>query len=184
MTSIMQSIGGFARRARPAAPMAALAALLLAAASPAVVGPPWISIEYPPSPYDRVTREAYLLVHSYHHFTPVGLPVSGTAEGIVAGQRKSVKLSFVPTSKEGVFALNKQWQDNGTWMLVISVTQGKEEGNTVTALVEIGTNGQVASVKVPTRKEGNYIMPKVVTTAEIESALKLRAGEVAHSGSR
>ena len=43
---------------------AALAAVVLTvvmAMAPARVGPPWISIEYPPSPFDATTRDAFLL---------------------------------------------------------------------------------------------------------------------------
>ena len=72
----------------------ALAALLssgsaIAARPAAMFGPPWISIEYPPSPYDQTTRDAYLLVHSFHHGTPTNFPVTGTAEGIVRGPTES-----------------------------------------------------------------------------------------------
>ena len=35
----------------------ALATLTVAAAAPAPLGPPWISIEYPPSPYDATNNE-------------------------------------------------------------------------------------------------------------------------------
>ncbi|PYP64227.1 MAG: hypothetical protein DMD37_03225, partial [Gemmatimonadetes bacterium] len=52
----------------------ALAALMSAAlASPALAkGPPWISIELPVNPYDRTMQGAFLLVHAFHHQTPVG----------------------------------------------------------------------------------------------------------------
>ena len=59
-----------------------------------MAGPPWISIEYPPSPYDRATRDAFLLVHAYHHATPADFPVSGRAEGVVDGKRRTVELQF------------------------------------------------------------------------------------------
>ena len=171
------------RSLRSIAPAIA-AALMFTAAATAVAGPPWISIEYPPSPYDRVTRTAYLLVHSYHHFTPVGLPVSGTAEGIVKGERKSIKLDFEATSRDGVFALRKQWPDAGTWTLVISVTQGQGEFNTVTAVVDIGANGQVAAVEVPTRQaQGNeergWTYPKSVKIGDIDAQLRKRASLMA-----
>ncbi|HEX6058177.1 MAG TPA: hypothetical protein VFZ11_04085, partial [Gemmatimonadaceae bacterium] len=64
------------------------------AAAPATAGPPWISIEYPANPLDRTTKGAYLLVHAFHHGTPVGLPVRGTAEGLVNGARRTIALDF------------------------------------------------------------------------------------------
>ena len=152
-----------------------------AADSAALSGPPWVSIEYPPSPYDDVTRNAFLLVNSYKHFTPAGFPVTGSAEGIVKGQRRSVKLEFLTTTRNGVYALRKQWPDEGMWTLMISVTQGEGDGNTVTALVDIGANGQVAGVTVPTRQDGRWRIPKTVTVAEVDAALRSRAGSVAQA---
>src|SRR5687768_9070912 len=126
--------------------LAAVAALTitLAAAAP-VVGPPWISIEYPPSPYDATTREAFLLVHTFHHGTPIGAPVTGKAEGIVAGERRTVSLKFGGTSRTGVYALNKQWPAEGSWVLFITANQGPDDD--VTAVVELAPNGQVAAVR-------------------------------------
>lgn len=139
-------------------------------------GPPWIGIEYPPSPYDRVTREALLLVRAYHHFTPTGLPVSGTAEGIVKGARRTVKLTFEPTSREGAYALRRQWPVEGTWVLNIQVTQGAEDGNTAGALVRLSADGEVAGVTVPTRHILGYDtkVPRRVTSAEVEWALRTK----------
>ncbi len=140
---------------------------------PVPVGPPWISIEYPVNPYDQTTRDAFLVVHAFHHGTPVGFPVSGTAEGLVNGQRRSIKLDFQQTSRTGEFALRKQWPDQGTWTLVIGVMQGPEDR--VTALVDLATDGQVARVTVPTRKEGTWVVPAKVAMVDVEAGLKARA---------
>jgi len=59
------------------------AALNVPSAAPAptaIAGPPWISIEYPVNPYDATTRDAFLVVHAFHHGVPTAFPVSGTAE--------------------------------------------------------------------------------------------------------
>jgi hypothetical protein len=142
-------------------------------------GPPWISVEYPANPYDSASRGAYLLVHAFHHGTPVNFPVSGTAEGIVAGARRTVSLEFKATSRPGVYALHKQWPSDGTWTLVLGVTQGEGEFNTARAIVELADNGEVASVRVPTRMQGNYRVPAPVAMSEIESSLRARAARVA-----
>src|SRR5688500_12357411 len=156
--------------ARLAASALVLAGIL--AFSPAPLGPPWISIEYPPSPYDASTRDAYLLVHTYHHGTPIGAPVTGKAEGIVAGERRSVALKFGGTSRTGVYALNKQWSSEGTWVLFITANQGPNDD--VTAVVELAANGQVAAVRVPTEQKGSWKIPSDVSDAERESILKSR----------
>ena len=147
-------------------------------ATMAFMGPPWISIETPPNPYDSGSRGAYLLVHSFHHGNPVNFPVAGTAEGIVDGARRTVALEFGNTSRPGVYALRKQWPDKGVWTLVIGVTQGEGEMNTVKAVVEIWTNGQVASVVVPTKMAGIHRVPAPVNMADVESDLRTRAARV------
>ena len=155
-----------------------LGALAAALASPAVapipsVGPPWISIEHPVNPYDATTRGAYLVVHAFHHGTPTAFPVSGTAEGLVNGQRRTVSLEFKTTSRTGAFVLSKQWPDAGTWTLVIAVAQGPEDR--VSAVVDIGADGQVSRVQVPTRTEGTHVLPARVSMNEIEAGLRARA---------
>lgn len=149
------------------------------AATMAFMGPPWISIETPPNPYDSASRDAYLLVHTFHHGTPVSNPVSGTAEGIVDGARRTVALEFGNTPRPGVFALRKQWPDKGIWTLVIGATQGDGESNTAKAIVEIGANGQVASVVVPTRMQNGHRVPAPVNMADVDAALRTRAGRMA-----
>lgn len=142
----------------------------------AVAGPPWISIEYPVNPYDAATRDAFLVVHAYHHGTPTAFPVSGTAEGIVNGERKSVKLSFTRTSHTGAFALTKQWPAEGTWTLLVSVTQGPRD--VVTAVVDLGRGGEVASVRVPTTRRDGWTIPAAVAMAEIDASLRERAARL------
>lgn len=155
--------------------VAALSAPASPVASPApVFGPPWISIEHPVNPYDQTTRGAYLVVHAFHHGTPTGFPVSGTAEGLVNGQRHTVKLEFKSTSRTGAYALTKQWPDQGTWTLVIAVSQGGPEDR-VSAIVDIGANGDVSRVQVPTRAQGGHTVPARVSMADVEGSLRKRA---------
>jgi hypothetical protein len=154
--------------------LAAALSIPTAAIPPAPpAGPPWVSIEYPVNPYDQATRDAFLVVHAFHHGTPMAFPVSGTAEGIVNGQRRTITLEFGTTSRTGAYTLKKQWPDQGTWTLVIGVLQGPEDR--VTALVDLATDGQVARVTVPTRKEGTWTVPAKVAMADVEAGLKARA---------
>lgn len=152
---------------------------LFAATAFVASGPPWISIEYPANPYDSASRGAFLMVHAFHHGTPVNFPVSGTAEGLVSGARRTISLEFKNTSRPGVYALNKQWPTEGVWTLVIGVTQGAGEFNTASAVVELSPTGQVASVSVPTKQERGYLVPAAVSMAQVEEALRARAARVA-----
>jgi hypothetical protein len=154
---------------------AALNTSFAAPATAPVAGPPWISIEYPVNPYDAATRDAFLVVHAFHHGSPMAFPVSGTAEGIVNGQRRTINLEFQKASRTGEFALRKQWPDQGTWTLVIGVSQGPQDR--VTAIVELASDGQVARINVPTRKEGSWVVPAKVVMTDIEAGLRARAGK-------
>jgi hypothetical protein len=159
--------------------LAAVAAVVLALGAwmAPSSGPPWISVEYPPSPYDQTTRGAFLLVHAFHHGTPANFPVLGSAEGVVKGERVSKRLSFERTSRTGVYALRKQWAGDGIWTLVISAKQGPTDS--VTALVELAPGGEVASVRVPTERRDGWDVPKAVAMRDVDSALRARAARLA-----
>src|SRR3989441_3691477 len=156
---------------------AALATALLAAPAFGLKGPPWISIELPANPYDKSTRDAFLLVHSFHHGTAMGFIVSGSAEGVVNGERRSLKLEFAETSREGVYALKRTWPREGTWTLVIKANQGPDDA--ATAVVELGPDGDVATIRVPTMQRGSWTVPAPVSLGEIDVALRARAATLA-----
>ena len=149
----------------------ALAALLvLAAPSAAFAGPPWISIELPANPWDRDTRGAFLVVHTFHHGNVIDAPLTGTAERMLDGRRRSVQLTFEKTSRPGVYALKNQWGTEGRWVLLISLAQSAHANDIVQAVVTV-SDGAVVSVKVPTEqgREGN--LPRRATLAEVTAAL-------------
>ncbi|MFN2564555.1 MAG: hypothetical protein ABR499_06025 [Gemmatimonadaceae bacterium] len=149
----------------------------------AIAGPPWISIEYPVNPFDRTTRGAHLLVHAYYHGTPVAYPVSGTAEGVVNGERRTITLRFETTSRTGVYALRKQWPSDGAWTLVIAVNQGDHDrGGVAQALIELAPSGAVASVQVPTQQHPEGTFPRRLTAQEIETAVRAHAQRIALAG--
>ena len=151
--------------------LAALFTAALAAPAVAFAGPPWISIEYPVNPHDQSMRGAFLLVHIFHHSDPDARPVEGTAEGIVNGERRSIKLEFTETSRTGVYALRRQWATEGVWTLVIK--------GGATAVVELGADGAIASVTVPSRQDRGWTIPTDVSMADIDKALQARASALA-----
>ena len=147
-------------------------------ASPALAkGPPWISIELPANPYDQTMRGAFLLVHAFHHGREMGYIVTGTAEGILNGARQTVTLEFTETSRDGVHALKRTWPTEGTWTLVIKANQGPDDA--ATAVIDLGPNGEVASVRVPTMRRGEWTVPAPVSLSEIDAALRARAEQLA-----
>lgn len=159
--------------------VAAASAALIAAAPLHRAGPPWISIEYPANPLDPTTRGAYLLVHAFHHQFPMESNVSGTAEGLVGGERKSIALRFESTGRTGVYALRKQWSDDGVWSLLISV--GQHDSNPAQALVELSADGGISSVRVPTTRQREWTIPRRITAQEVEQSLQSRATRTAQT---
>lgn len=157
--------------------MIAQTALALAAAL--IVGPPWISIEYPANPHDREATGAMLYVHVFHHAQPISYPIEGTAEGIVNGERRSIKLKFTDTARPAVYGLSRQWPTEGVWTLVIKMRRDDHGKDGATAVVDLGPDGDVVSVRVPTRKEREWSIPIDVSMSEIDRALRARANALA-----
>ena len=143
----------------------------IAAIAALAVGPPWISIEYPANPHDRSNTGTMLYVHVFHHAQPIAYPIEGTAEGFVNGERRSIKLKFTETARPAVYGLSRQWPTEGVWTLVIK--------SGATAVVELGVDGEIASVRVPTRQQGEWTIPIDVSMSEIDRALRARASALA-----
>ncbi len=156
----------------------ALAALL---PSPAQAGPPWISIEIPANPYRPETRDAYCLVRVYHHGDAAYFPLSGTAEGLVAGQRKSVKLDLGETGIPGVWAVRYRPSRDGAWVLVLRAGQDREYAG-ATLLVTVGKEGEIAAAKVPLRREGNHLIPERVSPSDIDALLRSQMAQRERGG--
>ena len=108
--------------------------------------------------------------------------LQGHAEGMVDGRRQSVPLSFNGTSREFVQALRRNWPTEGAWVLVI--TAGGDEGG-VTALVGVGTDGQVHSIDVPTEIRNGWTVPRKVTASDVDAMLsRMAAAGHPRSGDR
>ena len=148
---------------------------LTAAAAPAEAGLPWISIEIPANPYNVSTRDAFCLVRVYHHGDAAYYPVQGTAEGLVNRERRSVPLVLTDAGMPGVYAVRYQPEATGSWMLVFRVGTEGEHGS-ATALVVLGQDGRIISTTVPTRRQGQYLMPERVTADAVDRLLRERAG--------
>jgi hypothetical protein len=83
-----------------------------------------------------------------------------------------VPLKFAGTSRTGVYALRKQWSNDGSWVLFITGSQGPEDD--VTAVVELNAGGQVAAVRVPIERRGSHMIPSDVSAAQRETIVRER----------
>jgi hypothetical protein len=158
----------------------ALAALGLSLATPALAGPPWISIEYPANPLDPATRGALMVIRTYHHADPMAFPVSALAEGLLEGGRRTVQLRVERAAQPGVWVVRGELPKGGSW--VVTATLSELAGSTVaaTALVALGPAGDLMAVHVPheINHEG-WVIPRPATRAEVESLIRTTAAAAA-----
>ena len=159
------------------APCAALL-LLLTATTPAFAGAPWISIEIPANGMNPLTRDAFCLVRVYHHGDPAYYPVTVTAEGLVDGVRRTVKLTATETGMPGVYAVRYQPEKNGTWMVVARVG-GTSDEPWATVIVPVNREGQIFNARVPTRRDGESRIPIRVTAADVDQMLRAQVASIA-----
>jgi hypothetical protein len=140
-----------------------LSALFLAAiASPAFAkGPPWISIEF------RANYATFLLARTFHHGTPMPLPLSGTAEGLVNGRRLSVPLQFVQEGETNGYDVPQTWGHDGVWVLNIGVDSS--DHGTAGAVVGVDRSGQSAFVRFPRSRTG---FSRKATSGEVDALLR------------
>lgn len=142
---------------------------LLAAATIALAGPPWISLEYPPNRLDKETRGALALVRIYHHEDAGQFPVEGTAEGIVDGERVSLPLKFTAIGDEGVWAAWGDIPEDGNWVLAIHGTDGVTTAEVSILAALADGNEEISFVKVPRSRQGNW--PRAANDRDVESML-------------
>ena len=68
---------------------------------------------------------------------------------------------------------------DGVWSLLISVEQHTDD--VAQALVELSADGGVSAVRVPTRLERGWTIPRRVTAQEVEQSLQSRATRTAQA---
>ena len=154
---------------RALVPVFATALLSLGAASApstrVLKSPPWLSIESPVNPWDPASRGVAFFVRTMMREGVASLAdMSGTADGLVAGSRRSVPLEFGATNRPGVYSVRRSWPAEGDWVLRVSV-------QTTTAVVTLDRQGNVASVRIPMRQTSDIPLPRPVTQREVDSTL-------------
>ena len=87
--------------------LAFLPALILVATSALAGGVPVLQVEMPAKAFDRQSRDAALLVRASRCGAALTTAVSGRAEGIVHGERRTVPLTLRVTSQAGTSAVSR-----------------------------------------------------------------------------
>lgn len=103
-------------------------------AMPALAGgPPMLAVEMPAKAFDKPTQGAAVIVRASQCGEPLAAEVAGRAEGVVAGKRRTIPLRMGITSREGTWAVTRQWPDEGRWILVFTV----DSHGRATAMVDL-----------------------------------------------
>jgi hypothetical protein len=95
---------------------------------------------------------------------PTKASVAAIAEGLVKGQRRSIDLQAMATSKSGVYAVPQTWPSVGNWVVALRGTCGDA---TAGAIVPFNRQGFI--------RESSKFLPRTATTSEIDASLKALA---------
>ncbi len=112
-----------------------------------------------------VKKDIGLAVRAEGCADPAKAQITGTAEGIVSGARRSVPVRLVPATAVGAFAVSRDWPREGAW--VVNLT-GHCENATAAVIVPFGPNGFL--------RDSSKFFPRAATADEVESVLKTLMG--------
>jgi hypothetical protein len=136
-------------------------ALVLGSAMISLAGGFWISIQNPSTIKDAAAKNAVVLVRVDGCHNPADAAVTGTAEGVVDGQRRSIPLKLVPVAQPGTYAVEPQWPADGVWVLAF---RGKVQ------TLETGTLVRLTPGKF--EKQSTELLRRKITAEDIDRALK------------
>lgn len=149
---------------------------VLAWGSSALAGGFQLAVEAPQQS-DPELKNAAMLVRTFGCNQPSDAKVTATAEGLVAGNRQSLKLDLMPTSK-GVYAINQQWPSEGYWVVAIT---GIYNGHTSSALVKLGPGGKLEVNNGVKKEKTVHVVGRKLSAEEIDAALQRLAGNTARA---
>jgi hypothetical protein len=112
--------------------------LVLALGALAYGGGYWLEFADPSASKDPAAKDAIALVRALGCGEPTKSTVTAKAEGLIAGERKSVELQVVPLSKPGMYALKGNLPDEGKWVISVAGAYLGARTGTVAALTSKG----------------------------------------------
>ncbi len=143
----------------------ALAALVGGILStPALACPPQLTVERPGS--GSAPDSTFVLIHASRGCQSGKLTVTGTAEGLIAGARRSIPLEMVATGTEGLYLVRRQWPREGVWVLHLVARVG--EGSSA-ALVGVNASGEIVTVR---QQDPSRRVYPTLTDVDVERMLR------------
>lgn len=119
------------------------------------------NIASPVASHDFHFKAAAFVFRSQGCAETANAEVSGSAEGMVKGSRRSIALKIMKGSNPGVYAVFREWPAEGDWVVNLKGACGDKAAG---AIVPIGPKGFV--------RESSKFFPRPATDAEVEAALK------------
>ena len=131
-----------------------VAALALAAGFTFTIGNPVASQDYQ-------AKAAAFVFRTEGCAEPAKAQISGTAEGLVKGARRSFALKVAAMTRSGVYAVYQNWPAEGEWVVNLKGTCADASAG---AIVPIGPKGFI--------RESSKFFSRPATNAEIETSVK------------
>lgn len=113
----------------------------------------------------NVSKGGFMAVRPENCAEAGKVQITGTAEGIVDGTRRSIPLALSPGTVPGAFIVNRDWTQ-GVWVVSLTGVCGAAKAS---AIVPIGMDGNYV-------RDSAKFYPRAATGAEIEASLKTLAG--------
>ena len=114
------------------------AAVVAAFASQLWAGGFWLQLGNPEANTEARNANAVLVIKAVGCHDPATAKVSARAVGTVDGKRQVIPLKLTALGEPGVFALARQWPEQGKWVIALTGKNGEQFTNT---LVSAGPSG-------------------------------------------
>lgn len=146
----------------------ALAGLLAAAVAAQVGAGTFFRLEVGPAVAGgidarmKVSKKVVLVVRPRLCDDEASVRITGTAEGMVDGARQSVSLTLVSLPTPGVHAVQRQWPDDGQWVLHLKGTCPATDAtsSTIVPLTKTGFD-----------RSRTQILREMATPAQVDAVL-------------
>ena len=98
----------------------------------------WLQLGNPEANTEARNANAVLVIKAVGCHDPATAQVSARAVGTVDGKRQVIPLKLTALGEPGVFALARQWPEQGKWVIALTGKNGEQFTNT---LVSAGPSG-------------------------------------------
>jgi hypothetical protein len=115
-----------------------MCAMALATAASLLAGGFVLQIGKPDANPEARAKHAVLVVRGFACAEQENTMVTGTAEGVVNGMRRTMALKLIPLSDQSTYAVIDQWPSEGKWVLAFTMTNPRFGQQSAVVKVESG----------------------------------------------